>query len=153
MKTGIVRPRDVVETVIFSFLLCFIAFLVMRSGAAEPPVVADVQPDIGTILGVPILTQLISTLSGKYGIVTAMLAWIGALRLVFKPFMSWIHGLVDKTETQRDNIILSKLEASTGFKVFAWFVDLLASIKFGPQRPIPSVDPKASNTIPVIQSQ
>lgn len=92
-------------------------------------------------LGVPtgFLDQLIGAATAKYGWTVALFAWIGALRVAFKPTMSWLHSVVDATPTDRDNAILAKVEASKAMKTFAWLLDLLTSIKVGPSKPIPPV--------------
>jgi len=82
-----------------------------------------------------IVAPIIQTATAKHGWLTAILVWVGVLRLTFKPLMSLIHSLVAATPGQGDNLALAKVEANWFFKAFCYVLDWTASIKVGTQSP------------------
>lgn len=71
-----------------------------------------------------------------------VLAAIATMRLVFKPLMSAAHVFVKSTPSTSDDALLDKVEHSRAFKVAAWLLDYLGSIKVGPQKPQPAPAPQ-----------
>lgn len=61
--------------------------------------------------------------------VIGILAFIGTLRIVFKPLFSLAHAVVDLTPSTSDNIKLEKIEKSKAVKVIYYLLDLFASVK------------------------
>lgn len=80
-------------------------------------------------------------------LVTA-LAVIATLRLVFKPLMSAAHVFVRSTPGTADDAMLDRVEHSTAFRIFAWLLDYLGSIKVGPQKPDTPRPPEPHNSEP-----
>ncbi|MBI5693651.1 MAG: hypothetical protein HZC55_26540 [Verrucomicrobia bacterium] len=78
-------------------------------------------------------------------LVTA-LALIATLRLVFKPLMSAASAYVKSTPGTADDAMLDRVEHSTAFRVAAWLLDYLGSIKVGPQRAPSAPAPAAPRT-------
>lgn len=78
-----------------------------------------------------IIAPLLDALGAKYGWVTAVVAWVGALRLCFKPLMTFLHSVAEATPTAKDNQLLEKAEASGAYKAILFAMDWLASIKVG----------------------
>ena len=68
-------------------------------------------------------------LAYNYPIVITVLSIIGALRIIMKPLFSILHQAVDFTPSNKDNVLLAKIEESKIFKAFIYFLDLFASIK------------------------
>lgn len=62
-----------------------------------------------------------------------VLAAIATLRLVFKPIVTALEAYVKGTPQVTDDEWFAKVEHSRAFKVFAWLLDYLGSIKVGPQ--------------------
>ena len=60
---------------------------------------------------------------------TTLAAFMGLLRLAFKPLMGLVHNFVANTSTQEDDDVLARLEGSVGFQFFAYLLDWAASIK------------------------
>lgn len=70
----------------------------------------------------------------QYPKAAAVVAVIGTFRLIFKPFMSFLHEFVNITATKKDNQILEKIEKSKAWKVFIYLLDWFGSIKL-PKKP------------------
>lgn len=75
------------------------------------------------------LTALLVKLTIQYPWIVGIFSLMGALRMILKPAMTWLHGYVAKTETKADDELLEKVEHSKTFIVLAWVVDTLTSIK------------------------
>lgn len=79
---------------------------------------------------------LLTLLGGDHGWIATIIVWIGALRLAAKPFSVALLGLfnravkfVQESPEQDDDAFLGRLIASRWYRVLAFFVDYLASIK------------------------
>ena len=76
-----------------------------------------------------VLNGIIDGLMGKYEWFITVILWIGFLRTVFKPTMTWLHTIADATPTTKDNEALAKAENSKFYSIFVFALDWLASIK------------------------
>jgi hypothetical protein len=76
-----------------------------------------------------ILTPVIEALLGKFGILVQIVTVIGSLRLILKPTMSYIQGIVALTPTKKDNEFLDKVLASPIYKAVSYMLDWFASLK------------------------
>lgn len=80
---------------------------------------------------------LIEALAGHYGkvaqIVGAVAAAMGLVRIIFKPLMVAIEQIVKDTPSQKDDVILNKVETSKAFQIFTFVLDYVLSIKL-PQK-------------------
>lgn len=59
---------------------------------------------------------------------------IGLLRLAVKPTLEIIRALVKSTPGDEDDKALDAVEHSNAWRAFCWALNLLASVKIGPQR-------------------
>ena len=73
--------------------------------------------------------NLLVQLLAEYPAFAVVLAFVGFLRLVMKPFLSLLHQYVNITVTKKDNDMLHKIEASKAWKVFLYCLDWFGSIK------------------------
>lgn len=65
----------------------------------------------------------------KFPVALSVVAVMGVLRTVFKPLMTFLQALADATPTPVDNQLLASAEASKPYKVLAFILDYLASLK------------------------
>ena len=75
------------------------------------------------------IQPLIEAYSGQFGIIVQIIAVIGSLRLLIKPFMSMIGAIVLFTKTKKDDAWFSKLQENKIFKAVVYLFDWFASIK------------------------
>lgn len=75
------------------------------------------------------LQPMLESLSGKYGPLLQGLTIMASLRLVFKPLMSALDGLVEIIPGDGDNKLLDKIKCSKYYKGVVFMVDYFASIK------------------------
>jgi len=75
------------------------------------------------------MEQLILDLVLQNPKLASVVVVIGILRAVFKPIQNLLLAYVEATPGLEDNEKFAKLQASKGYKVFAWFLDYTASIK------------------------
>jgi hypothetical protein len=81
--------------------------------------------------------NLIISLATQYPVLVTVLSAVGALRLLVKPIMSFLHQRAEATETKDDDLRLKKIESSWWFKLVAFGLDYLASVKVQkPAKPI-----------------
>lgn len=136
----------------FCFLAAvFTALLACTLGCA-PAHAQTAAPDASAISSVALDTAatvaepFIVTMAQKYTWLVTLLAIVGTLRLVFKPLVSAAHVFVQSTPSTSDDEALAKVEASRAFKVFAWLLNYLGSIKVGPQKaPAAPAKPEATS--------
>lgn len=98
-----------------------------------------------------ILSAVLGALLGKYGWAVAFLSWMSSLRLVFKTVTTQVEKIVKESPSAKDDQILAEVEASRGWKLFCWLIDLLASIKIGTQftaRAQGASDPRNDGYVP-----
>jgi hypothetical protein len=85
-----------------------------------------------------LLKPYIEALLGQYGpalqAAAAVVAIMGIARAIFKPLFTFLHAVADATPTQKDNAILSELEASPVYKGVSFALDYIASIKLPPKK-------------------
>lgn len=82
---------------------------------------------IGAFL-LPILMGFIT----KFPVLAAVIVIMGIMRAIFKPIMAVLHAYTASTANPADDAALEKVEASTAFKIVAWVIDFLGSIKLKP---------------------
>lgn len=61
--------------------------------------------------------------------VAAALMVIGTIRLTMKPAMTALHEFTKQTPTEKDDLLLQRLEASRVWRSIAFLIDLLGSVK------------------------
>lgn len=83
---------------------------------------------------VPMLIAFVS----KYPITATIIGILGSARLIMKPVMTAIRGIVDQTATQSDNLMLDKVEGNKIYKAAIWILDYCLSIKVPTQPTIPA---------------
>lgn len=102
-----------------------------QTAAADGSAITTAALDTAATVAEPFIV----TLAQKYPWLISALAVIATLRLVFKPIMGAVHAYVQSTASTSDDETLAKVETSRTFKVIAWLLDYLGSIKVGPQKP------------------
>lgn len=75
------------------------------------------------------MEDLIVKLLSEYPKVIAALAVVGSVRLMVKPIMSAIKQIAAQTKTEKDNLLIEKVESSKIYKGFVFLVDWITSIK------------------------
>lgn len=91
------------------------------------------QTNVIVDTGITQVNDVVSGLSGKYGFVSTLLLWVGAMRFTFKPLTVFIRLAVKATPTQVDDYAVERVESSQAWKWITWAIDWLCSIKIGPQ--------------------
>jgi hypothetical protein len=76
-----------------------------------------------------LVQPVVDTLLGKYGWLAAVVAGIGALRIVFKPLMLALESYVAATKGADAVARLQQFESGPVFKVIAVVLDFGASVK------------------------
>jgi hypothetical protein len=76
-----------------------------------------------------ILTPVFEALLGKFGILVQIVTVIGSLRLILKPTMTYLQGIVAMTPTKKDNEFLDMVLNSKVYKVVSFMLDWFASLK------------------------
>lgn len=79
------------------------------------------------------LLQFLFDLAEKHPAVAVAFGVVGFLRVVNKPFFSFVRAVVGATATKKDDEFLDKVEASKIYKGFAYVLDWFGSVKIGPQ--------------------
>ncbi|MBI5770898.1 MAG: hypothetical protein HZA93_24180 [Verrucomicrobia bacterium] len=99
-----------------------------------------VAPDVGHAAAqatldtaAAVATPFIVTFAQNHPWLVSVLVVIASLRVVFKPIVSVAEAYVRSTPTPDDDAMLEKVEHSRAFKIVAWLIDYLGSIKIGPQ--------------------
>jgi len=79
---------------------------------------------------------LLDTLAARHGWVVCAVTWVGALRTAFKPVSGKIGRYLDRavarvaeTEDPADDLVLQRMLSSRWYRVLAFTLDLIASIK------------------------
>lgn len=84
------------------------------------------------------LTELFSGLLGPKASVwlTAICAWVGAFRLLMKPFSAWLLSLVQKgidyviaTKDTDDDAFVERLLRARWYRALAFLLDYVCSVK------------------------
>lgn len=73
--------------------------------------------------------ELIAGFVLQYPELAGLLSILYVLGLCNKPLFSFLHTLVDATETAKDNEFLARLEASKGYKIVSYVLDWAVRIK------------------------
>lgn len=73
--------------------------------------------------------EFLMQMGEKYPVIFAIVSYMGMARLIMKPLMSFLHEYVLITPSEKDNILLKKVEESKVFKAIVWFLDYFASLK------------------------
>lgn len=74
------------------------------------------------------LQQALKALTGDNGFVVQIMAWMAASRLLFKAFSEKLKAAIESSQAA-GNPFVAKIIESGAWKVFAFLVDLVASIK------------------------
>lgn len=72
---------------------------------------------------------LILDLAQKAPVILSILSVIGLLRLIMKPVMSILKAVAAETKTDKDDLIVEKIESSAVWKGLCWVIDYVASVK------------------------
>ena len=112
-----------------AILFAHTAFLFVLTAHAQP---AD--PVAVSVLSTEAAQPFIVALAVKFPWLVSLFAVIATARLVFKPIMTAVEAYVKATPCTGDDVLLDRVEHSTAYRVFAWLLDYLGSIKVGPQR-------------------
>lgn len=75
------------------------------------------------------MEAFIVDLASKFPWVLTVISVIGILRIVVKPLMSIIGGVVLATESKKDDLVFEKVENSKIYKGVIYVLDWFASIK------------------------
>lgn len=73
--------------------------------------------------------DLVAGLAGKYPWLATVLAVVAACRLLLKPLFTFLHEVVKVTPSQKDDVLLAKVEASRVFRWVVFALDYLLSIR------------------------
>ncbi len=143
-QTRILRPFLFLAA---CFTLCLAAVFFASTASGQT---ADQSAAIGTAAletAGTVAQPFIVGFAAKYPWLVTVLAVVATLRLVFKPIMSAAAVYVKSTASPDDDALLERVEHSRAFKVAAWLLDYLGSIKVGPQlapvQPAPKPQPAA----------
>lgn len=111
-------------------LLLFLATAVGHAQSADAgSATASAIADTATTVATPFIVGFATS---HPWLLTALAA-IATLRLVFKPLVSAVEAFVKSSPSTADDELLQKVEHSAGFRVFAYLLDWLGSMKVGPQ--------------------
>ena len=80
------------------------------------------------------LAPLLQVYGGQFGIVVQIVGIVGTLRLIMKPIVSGVQGVVAATPSKSDDEAVNKVLESKIYKAVTFVLDWIASIKF-PQAP------------------
>lgn len=82
------------------------------------------------------ITQVTALLGGHFGWIAATLGWIAAARIAMKPWslklQSWLSGIINyvvDSPEQDDDTLLGKILSSRAYRIAAFAVDALLSVK------------------------
>lgn len=118
---------------------CALAFAVLFVLFAPLPLHAqDSAPAAATTNAVletagAVAQPFIVSFAQEYPWLLTTLALIATLRLVFKPIVSALEAWVRSTPSTEDDATFERVTHARWFKVAAWLLDYLGSIKVGPQ--------------------
>lgn len=118
------------------FLLSAVCPPIALVAAAENPAAAAMTTAALDTAGA-VAQPLIVDLAQQHPWLISALAVIASLRLVFKPIMSALALYVRSTPSTADDALLDRVEHSRAYRIAAWLLDYLGSIKVGPQRSAP----------------
>ncbi len=112
-----------------SALALFVLPVHAQTAADTSSGISQVAIDTAAAAAVPFIVSFAQT----HPWLVTFLAIVATLRIVFKPIVSVVELIVKSTPSTADDAFVAKAEASTAFKIFAWGLDYLGSIKVGPQ--------------------
>jgi hypothetical protein len=120
--------------VLFSAIaLAFVVCLSCSFAHAQSPDASSATAGAIADTATSVVTPFIVTFAQSHPVVLTILAAIASLRLVFKPLMSAIEAFVKSSPSTDDDAVLENVEHSKAFKVLAYLLDWLGSVKVGPQ--------------------
>jgi len=129
--------------IFFAFAVCLVSLLTAPAQAQpatdQSAAVANAALDTAGAVAQPFIVSF----AQSHPWLLSLLAIVATLRLVFKPIMSAVGAYVKSTASTGDDAMLEKVEHSAAFKVAAWLLDYLGSIKVGPQKPQPAPAPQS----------
>jgi hypothetical protein len=128
MKTA----RNIIAALVCAFVLisAFAVPLLAQDTSSSPAATsALVQPETAAAIAQPFIVSL----AAQFPWVFTVLAVVGGLRFFFKPVVSLIEAYVRSTPQKSDDEFFDQVNHSTAFKIFAWLLDFVASVKVGPQ--------------------
>ena len=73
--------------------------------------------------------SILQMASVKAPFLVAIFAIMGVARSIFKPLMIFIHGIIEATPSNKDNLAIAKFEKGKFFKAIVWLMDYVFSIK------------------------
>lgn len=76
-----------------------------------------------------VIANVVMGFLGQYPFVMKLIVFMGTVRLFAKPLMLAIQTYVDGTPTTKDNEIWEKIKGNVVYKIFAWILDYVASVK------------------------
>jgi hypothetical protein len=127
--------RSILATaILFAAAFCFASFWFAPSVHAQAApdqstAVANAALDTAGVFAQPFIVSF----AQSHPWLLSLLAVVATLRLVFKPIVSAVEAYVKSTPSTADDAVVANVEHSPIFKVFAWLLDYLGSIKVGPQ--------------------
>lgn len=121
--------------IFIAFAVCFFASNAFATAAAIPADQAEALTTAVLETAGATAQPFIVEFAQNHPWALTALALIAALRLVFKPIMAGVSHYVKSTPSANDDAALERIEHSRAFRVFAWLLDYLGSIKVGPRAP------------------
>ena len=88
----------------------------------------------------------VANLAARYPWLATVFMVIGFLRTFGKPLMTLVEKFAASTPGSRDDILIQKVEASTGYKLLAFVLDWTTSVKIGPSQTL-TPTPAQVNTV------
>lgn len=79
--------------------------------------------------GASLAAGVLAALTGKYGWLLTVIAWIGVLRAAVKPLMVFIEAVVKATPGTADDEAIARFEAGPIYRWLVFGLDWIASIK------------------------
>lgn len=78
---------------------------------------------------IDLVKPLIEMLAGNHGWIVQVIVLIGTLRLILKPILSAIEGVVAATPTQSDDAKWAAIKETKVYKTITYLLDWFASVK------------------------
>lgn len=96
------------------------------------------------------LAPWVETLSGKYGIIVTIVAWVGTLRMLITPTMALAKTVAGVTETTKDDEVIKDIETSKYYSIALNIMEWLTSLDLKKKEVVkvePKVEPKTTTEV------
>ncbi|PTX95755.1 hypothetical protein [Opitutus sp. ER46] len=138
--------RSVLLSAIFFAFLVGLLCVFIAPAQADTAVAASTSAVTSATLdtAAAVATPFIVSFASSHPWLVTVLTIIATMRLIFKPVMSVVQAYVKSTASQTDDAALAKVETSTAYKIAAWLLDYLGSIKVSTSPAVKPADTPAA---------